>query len=214
VYDPATGMITFTITHQSYFVVGYDPVALWVNIFNDLDENNPYYDSIAFMNYYNLMVGYGNGNVGVNDVLTRAQVASLFWNLEGKPMPKGTASFDDVLEGEWYYAQIVWALENGIVAGYGNGRFGPDDSTTREQVAQMIWNYAVNFKGYEIPENRPMPEYADKDQIIPWAETAAKELAEAGVLTNEDEFRPKDEATRGETANMLMNFMRFIAGDN
>jgi hypothetical protein len=106
----------------------------------------------------------------------------------------------------------MWAAENGVVAGYGNGQFGPDDKITRQQVSQMLWNYAVNFKGYDIPENRPMPSYTDKDQIDAWAETAAKELSEAGVLRDGDEFRPGDDTTRGEAADMFRNFLRFVAG--
>jgi len=75
----------------------------------------------------------------------------------------------------------------------------------------MLWNYAVNFKGYDIPENRPMPLYTDKAQIDAWAESAAKALAEAGVLRDEDGFRPKDNATRGEAADMFRSFLRFVA---
>ena len=213
VYDTATGLITFTIQHQSYFVVGYDPVALWVNVFSDLSSDAWYYEAIAFMNQHGLMVGYGNGIIGAEDTLTRSQFATLLWNLEGKPMPNGTASFTDVREGAWYYNPVIWATENGVVVGIGGGLFDPNTPITRAQVAQMLYNYAVNFKGYEIPENRDMPNYTDKDQIDLWAETAARKLAEAGVLTDEDEFRPKDDATRGEAAEMFRNFIRFIAGE-
>jgi hypothetical protein len=210
-FNATTGVMTFTINHQSYFVVGYDPILLWENIFRDLSPENMYYEAIAAMNQRGLMVGYGNGNIGPDDILTRAQVATLFWNMEGKPTPYGTASFDDVREGAWYYSAVIWAAENGVVVGYGDGRFGSGYIISRQQVAQMIYNYAVNFKGYDIPENRPMPEYTDMSQIDAWAETAAKALAEAGVLKADDEFRPKDDATRGETANMIVNFLRFIA---
>lgn len=213
VYDPDTGKITFSVPHQSYFVVGYDPVLLWINIFNDLDPEDLYYEAIAFMNQNGLYNGYGNGMVGPDDSLTRAQFATLLWALESKPLPIGTGSFNDVAEKAWYYNAITWAAENSVVAGYGNGNFGPEDPVTRQQAAQMLYNYAVNFKGYNIPENHDIPEYADKDQIDAWAETAAKKLAVAGVLPDEDGFRPDDNTTRGEAADMFRNFMRFIAGE-
>ena len=213
VYDPDAGRITFTAGRQSYFVAGYDPVALWENIFDDLSPEDMYYEAIAFMNQKGLMAGYGNGNAGPEDTLSRAQFATLLWNLEGQPLPEGTAPFDDVAEGAWYYNPVIWAAENGIVAGTGGGLFDPNTPIKRQQVAQMLYNYAVNFKGYEIPENRPTPEYADNDQIDAWARTAVKALSEAGVLRDDGAFRPLADATRGEAAEMFRNFLRFVAGE-
>ena len=216
-FDSTTGMITFTIAHQSYFVVGYDEVAIWTNIFTDLDPDEWYSYAIAFMNHHGMINGYGNGLVGAEDILSRSQFAALIWALEGKPLPNGTKSFPDVAEAAWYYNAVTWAAENGLVAGYGNGSFGPDDPITREQVVQMLYNYAINFKGYDIPANRDMPGFADTDLIDVWAETAAKALAEAGVLNGlpegDDAFKPKDDATRAEAAQIFMNFVRFVVGD-
>ena len=210
VYDEKTGMITFDIAHQSYYVVGYDPVALWVNVFGDLSPNALHYEAIAFMNQKGLMVGYGDGRIGAEDSISRAQFATLIWNLEGNPAPQGSASFADVPEGAWYYGAVIWAAENSVVVGIGGGLFDPGAPITREQAALMLYNYAVNFKEYDMPENRPMPDFSDYDRIDAWAETAAKALAEAGVIPADDEFRPKDEATRGEAADMFRNFARFI----
>jgi hypothetical protein len=184
----------------------------WINIFADLDPNHPYYEAIAFMNIRGLIVGYGNGNVGPDDTLTRAQFATLLWNLEGQPSPEGTVNFSDVQEDAWYYAPVQWAAEQGVVAGVGGGLFAPDTPISRQEVVQMLYNYAVNFKGYKIPKNRDISDYTDKGKIDVWAESAAKALAEAGVLRDEKEFRPTDDATRGEAADMFMNFLRFIAG--
>ncbi|MCL1807608.1 MAG: S-layer homology domain-containing protein [Oscillospiraceae bacterium] len=213
VYDATTGMITFTIEHQSYFVVGYDPVALWVNKYNDLSTDDPYYDAIAYVTFYKLFSGYGNGLFGAEDTLTRAQFATLLWVLEGKQTPEGIKSFTDVPEDAWYYNAVIWAADNSIVAGVGGGLFDPETPITRQEAAQMLYNYAVNFKGYDVPENRELPEYTDTDQIDAWAETAAQKLAEAGVLNDDEEFRPLDDATRGEAADLFRNFLRFVAGE-
>jgi uncharacterized repeat protein (TIGR02543 family) len=208
VYDVVTGMVTFTVHHQSYFVVGYDPVLVWINIFNDLAVSHKFYEAIAFMNYYGFVSGYNDGTVGPDNTFTRAQFAALLWNLEGNPMPSGAPRFTDVQTGAWYFDAVTWAVENGIVAGYGDGRYGADDPITRQQASQMLYNYAVNFKKYEIPENRPMPNYADGHRIDQWAATAARRLGEAGVLRDEDDFRPNDDATRGEAFDMFRNFLR------
>jgi hypothetical protein len=214
----ADGFVTFTVPRQSYFVVGYDPVLLWENIFNDLPEDDPFYEAIAFMNMLGLINGHANGTAGSAEPFTRAQAAALLWNLEDKPLLTTNngqfTAFSDVDEDHWYYDAVMWAAENNVAAGKGGGLFDPGTAITRQETAQMLYNYAVNFKGYEIPENRSMPEYTDKDQIGVWAESAAKALAEAGVLPPDDEFRPKDGATRGEAAKLFRNFLRFVAADN
>jgi hypothetical protein len=206
----ADGFVTFTIRHQSFFFVTYDPVLLWENIFSDLSEDDLFYEAIAFMNMEGLLVGYGDGTVGSADTLTRAQFATILWRLAGEPEPEGTASFTDVAERAWFYTAVIWAAENGIVQGIGNGLFAPNRAVLRQEAAVMLSRYA-KAAGLEFPENRPMTEYTDKDDIVYWAESAAKELSEAGVLPADDRLRPRDAATRGEAAELFRNFVRFVA---
>ena len=164
------------------------------------------------MNQRGFMLGYGDGNVGPQDTLTRAQFATLLWNLEGQHLPAGTESFTDVPKNAWFYNPVIWAAEKGVVAGVGNGLFDPNTPITRQEVVQMLYNFAVNFKSYSVPKNRDMPAYEDKGQIDEWANTATEKLAEAGVLSAADgKLRFKDDATRGEVAGLFRNFLRFIA---
>ena len=205
-------MVTFTILHQSYYVVGYDPVALWVNGFTDVSQGAWYYDAVAYANYYALFNGDGKGNFQPEETMSRAMFAAVIWNLEGKPTPNGTATFTDVLKGAWYYDAVSWAAENGIVSGIGNGKFAPEQPITREEMAVMLYNYAT-ATGMDIPENRTIPDFTDATQIDAWAETAAKALAEAGVMNgDEGGFCPTDNATRAEVAALFKNFLRFVMG--
>jgi hypothetical protein len=209
VYDPDTGMITFTINTQSLFVVGYDPVALWVNIFSDLSEDDPFYYAIAFVNHYGIIKGYGDGRVGPTDTLSRAQLVTVLWNLEGKPKPSGFGGFRDVAAGSWYHDAVQWAYEAGVVAGVGDNRFAPGLTISRQEIAVVLMNYA-KFKGYIIPEYREMPLFADAGQIAGWAKDAAKAMCEAGVMGYDNELNPKDGSTRADVAGIIMNFMRFV----
>jgi hypothetical protein len=103
-------------------------------------------------------------------------------------------------------------VENGIIFPVSGGVFAPDAPIYRQDMAVIFMNYA-NYKGYTIPENRPMPEYLDYNQIDMWAETAARKLSEAGVMSGiGGEFAPHKTATRGELAQMFRNFLRFIMG--
>jgi Leucine-rich repeat (LRR) protein len=210
-YSSTTGQIAFTVNHQSYFVVGYDPVALWENVFSDVAEGVWYYDAVAYANYYRLFEGYGNGIFAPQDSMTRAMFATVLWNQEGKPAPQGAKSFGDVPEGVWYHDAIIWAAECEIVAGYA-GNFDPNRAITRQEMSVMMHRYA-GYKSYSLPDNRKLPTFTDYSQIASWAETAANELAEAGVLSGDNnQFMPNDVATRAQVAQMFKNFLRFVIG--
>jgi uncharacterized repeat protein (TIGR02543 family) len=204
VFDPATGMVTFTINHQSYFIVGYDPVSLWVNIFSDVDMDAWYYEAVAYANYYALFSGYGDGVFAPQDSMTRAMFAQVLWNLEGKPLPAGVTSAEP-----WYHDAVLWAVESGITDGT-----SPTSPITRQEIAVMLMNYA-DFKGYDIPVNRDARNFNDKNLIASWAETAVKVMSEAGVFNGYDNnFNPTNTVTRAEVAQMFRNFMRFVVVAN
>jgi hypothetical protein len=215
VYDAETGMITFTVNHQSLFVAGYDPVALWINIFNDIASGAWYFDAVAYSNYYGLFDGYGGGIYAPNDSMTRAMFVTVLWNLEGRPAPVNPDSFNDILPEEWYRSPVQWAAENGILTGVETitgGVFAPGKPITRQEMAAVLVNYA-SFKGYDIPVHRPMPGFTDHSQIDLWAESAARKLSEGGVINGDNgEFKPHKEASRAEVAQMFKNFLRLIVG--
>jgi hypothetical protein len=211
VFDTDTGMITFMVSHQSYFVVGYDPVTLWVNVFTDVSETAWYYDAVAFANYHGLFGGYSSGIFGPQDSMTRAMFVKTLWKLEGNPAPGGSAWFTDVAVGTWYHDPVQWAAEQGMVSGVGGGRFAPDRPITRQEMAVMLMNYA-DFKGFDIPKNREALDFADADSIASWARNAILEMTEAGVINGSNgSFMPHRDATRAEVAQMFRNFLRFVA---
>ncbi len=215
VYDEETGMITCEITHQSYYVAGYDPVALWINMFDDVNDSLWYYEAVAYVNYYGIFTGYGDGTFGPTDTMTRAMFVTALWKMENGPQPLtaagGSTIFPDVLPGMWYYDAIMWAAENGIINNEGGG-FTPETAIIRQEMAAIMLNYAV-YKGYEIPSNREMPAYTDYQAIDMWAENAARKLSEAGVMAGENNmFQPNKNATRAEVAQLFKNFLRLIAG--
>jgi uncharacterized repeat protein (TIGR02543 family) len=211
VFNRTTGMITFTTDHQSYFVVGYDPVSLWVNNFNDVSRASWYYDAVAFASFNRLLVGDGGNSFNPKETMTRAMFVTALWNLEGNPAAGVNApAFTDVNPASYHYEAIRWAADKGIVKGIGGNRFAPDRVITRQEMAVMMVNYADTQK-INIPKNREMPRFRDTNQIDMWAESAAKRLSEAGVMSGyNNEFMPRRDATRAEAAGLLRNFMRLI----
>ena len=160
-----------------------------------------YHDAVDYMLEHELMNGYENGTFGPNDRLSRAMVAQILYNKEGRPSIAG-GGFSDVPSGAWYAQAVSWASIRGIVTGYGDGRFGPEDYITREQLVIILWRYAW----------RP----ASSLEVLPFAVTsqdsvdalcAMRWAVESGILdTSSGMITSSGYATRAETAQMLVNF--------
>ena len=209
VYNAATGMITFTIGHQSYFLVAYDPVSLWTNIFRDVRDNAWYYDAVAYVNHHGLFSGYEGGLFGPNDPMTRAMFVTVLWNLEGRPVLNVPMVFSDVPAGEWYTEAVRWASFNNVVLG-SDGKFNPTGLITRQEMVLMLSNFAA-FKQVEVPVNRSIPSFNDFSQISGWALDAARAFVRAGVINGSNNaFMPVRNASRAEVATVFKNFMQFV----
>lgn len=177
--------------------------------FTDLNVNAWYHDGVHFCIDEGLMEGYGNGLFGPNDTLSRAQLCQIVYNMEGQPAVTGGSVFDDVVDGAWYADAVTWAAENGIVGGYGNGKYGPDDPITREQLAAILWRYA-KYKGYDVSvgEDTNILSYTDVADLSEYAIPAMQWACGAGVIegVTDSTLVPQGDATRAQAAVMLMRF--------
>ena len=110
--------------------------------------------------------------------------------------------------GAWYSDAVKWAAANGLVAGYGDDRYGPDDHITREQLATILNNYA-KFADITLPENREYQGFVDGADFAGYAMEAIERFFKADVIGGKpgNIFDPKGEATRAEFAAMLMRFL-------
>ena len=187
--------------------VTYKPVkpaeTPWSNPFPDVSESAWYYDAVRYAQENGLMSGYGNGNFGPDDQLSRAMLAQILYNKEGRPVVTDSA-FDDVADGAWYADAITWAAANGIVSGYGNGKFGPNDNITREQLAVMLWHYV----GSPAATDKEL-HFTDADEASGYALEALRWAVENGIINGygDGRFDPRGSATRAQVAQMLKNFL-------
>ena len=151
-----------------------------------------------------LMGGYSDGRFGPNDNLSRAQLAQILYTKNGKLLANGGSSFSDVVAGAWYADAIPWAATNGIVGGYGDGRFVPDDNITREQLAVMPWLYS----GSPAATNKEL-HFNDESEISGYALEALRWAVENGILNGYGDGRlgPQGQATRAQVAQMLKNYL-------
>jgi len=173
--------------------------------FTDLDAGAWYHEAVDFALRNGLMGGYKNGTFGPNDNLSRAQLAQILYNQAGQPAATGASPFTDAASGAWYTDAITWAAAQGVVGGYGNGLFGPDDDITREQLAVMLWRHAGSPAATEKELH-----FSDAGQAHGYALDALRWAVENGILTGYGDGRldPRGLAARAEAAQMLMRYLK------
>ena len=179
--------------------------------FVDVTPTDWFYDAVQYVFEKGLMLGVSDTEFGPNLSTTRGMIVTILYRMEGEP-EAAAAPFTDVEPGLWYSNAIGWGAANDIVNGYGDGRFGPNDQITREQMAAIFYRYA-QYKGYDVTARADLSGYADADQISEYA-VEAMQWAVGVKLVNgltADTLVPKGQATRAQVATMLMRFDQEIA---
>ena len=178
------------------------------NPFTDVSEKDWFYGDVMFVYENGLMLGTSKTLFSPHGTATRGMMATILWRMEGSPAPKGKNSFTDVVAGKWYADAITWTAENGIFAGYGKDKFGPDDPVTREQLAAIFYRYA-DYKGYDLTVKGNLDKFKDADKITDYAKTAMQWAVGSGLVKGKSGnlLDPQGTATRAEIAAMLHRFI-------
>lgn len=180
--------------------------------FVDVTEDKWYYDAVAYVYQQGIMVGMSETTFEPNTTVNRAQVVQMLYNLEGQPQVSGDSGFSDIRDGQWYAKAVAWASANDVVAGYEDGTFRPTRAVTREEFAQILYNYA-KFKGYGLSASADLGQFPDAGQVSSWAETALGWANGNGLINGHDDGRldPKGSTIRAQAASILMNFDKGFA---
>ena len=183
----------------------------YVSDFNDVKEDAWYADAVDFTAGRGLFSGVGGGSFAPDETLNRGMVVTVLYALEDAGAQKTAGLFDDVAEDAWYAQGTAWAVEAGIVSGYGDGQFGPNDAITREQLALMLYRYAQSMK-LSTGAGASLTFFGDEAQISAWAREAMSWAVGAGVLsgTPEGSLNPAGTATRAEAAVMVNQFVAWM----
>lgn len=152
-----------------------------------------------------LMSGTGTGTFAPNTALTRGMLVTILYQMAGAPEVTGTCPFRDVAAGSYYEKAAIWAAENGLVSGYENGCFGPNDPVTREQLAAILYRYA-QYRGLDVSQTGSIGGFADNSSVSGYARTAMAWANGAGLISGmgDNTLAPRGTATRGQAAVILM----------
>lgn len=179
--------------------------------FTDVDVADWFYEAVEYVYDNGMMNGTTSTKFGPDAQLTRGMIVTILYRLEGEPTVSGN-DFVDVNPSQYYADPIAWAAKNGIVTGYGDGTFGPENSITREQLAAILSRYA-SYKGYSVSKSADLSAYTDASSISSYAKDAMAWANAEGLITGvtATTLNPKDTATRAQVATILMRFCENVA---
>lgn len=167
----ASGDAAFTMTHASQYAIVLDEKSHTLS-FQDVKEGSWFQDAVEYVYRAGLMAGTGDTTFEPNAKLTRAMTAQILYNLEGTPEVTGEATFSDMNTApDWSVDAIAWAQDTGVVAGMGDNTFAPNLKVTREQFAQMLYNYA-KYKKCDLTKAGDLTKFPDEGSVSDWAVTA------------------------------------------
>ena len=187
--------------------------AEWKNPFTDVSENDWFYDAVKEATETGLMRGTADDLFSPNITMTRAMFATILYRMEGEPTMEDAIwgyPFADVDAESWYAAAVYWARKNGIVQGYSDEEFAPNDIVTREQAVSLNYRYA-QYKGTDVSNVSDLSIYPDNADISDYAKTPASWAVANGIIVGRDNIiAPKEGMTRAEGTAIFVRTNKII----
>lgn len=160
--------------------------------FTDLLSEAWYHESVDFSVNAGLMNGISVCAFAPEGPLSRAMIVSVLYRMEEQPAISGASTFTDVLPEQWYADAVLWATETGLVNGYGDGRFGPEDNVTRQQLVTLFYRYA-QYKDLPLTDGAALDSFTDAALIAPYAQDACAWGVASGLIQGHEDSRLEPE---------------------
>ena len=202
VVDNGDGTFTFTMPSGGVTVKAETFKCPSVE-YTDIDVTEWYHDYVDYAITHDLMDGFGDGVFAPEKTVTRAQMAGILWNLEGQPVVNYLMTFTDVPDGKWYTEAIRWAASEGIISGYGDNTFKPEDIITREQMAAMLYFYE-EYKNGDHAVDAELT-FTDSGEVSSWANEAVVWCVGKDLIhgKGDNAFDPRGTSIRAQLATLL-----------
>lgn len=178
--------------------------------FTDVPQGWWYYEDVRFVVERGLFQGLSATRFNPEGPMERGMMTTVLHRLAGSPAVSYSQAFSDVPDGLWYTAGTIWCAGRKIVNGMGNGLFDPGGQVTRQQIAVMLYNYAVQM-GYAARERGDLSAFPDGGAVAPWAQEAVTWAVGAKLMNgSEGKLLPENSATRAQVAAMLHRFSDWL----
>ena len=176
--------------------------------FADVSGSDWFYNDVRYVYEKGIMDGTGADRFSPNAPLTRAMIVTILYRMAGSPSVSGSSDFTDVAASKWFAKAVAWAAANGIVNGYGSGLFGPNDPVTREQLAAILYRYAVYGGMTAVTLEENLGSFADTAQLSAYAIQAMNWAVGQGLINGSgSNLVPKAQATRAQVAAIIHRYL-------
>jgi len=203
-FDEQKQQMQFGTIHLSLYGVGYNEVS-----FNDI-QNHWAENKIEFLAARDIIKGKAADMFDPDGSVTRAEYVTMLANCVDGITVAGAAKagFDDIMAGSWYEDYVNWAVAKGIVSGFGDGKFGPNELITREQMAMMTDNFITAMK-FDLDIVNEKSSFSDQEKINNWAVAAVTKMQQFGIINGGSDgvFVPQGTATRAEAATVIKGYI-------
>ena len=175
--------------------------------FTDVDPSAAYYSAVKYCYENNIFKGVTDTMFMPNNTITRGQMVTVLWRMNGSPEPKNANPFGDVAATSPFVKAIAWAAENKLTNGITEMTFAPAQAISRQQFLTILYRYA-QFMGYDVSvgEDTNILSFEDVGEVGEYAIPAMQWAVGSGVLAAEKALTPRAAAPRYNVAEFLANF--------
>ena len=200
-----SGNVALKFSHASEYAIVLDTKSHELP-FDDVNVGDWFQAAVEYVYRNGIMTGTSATTFEPGTTLSRAMVAQILYNLEGQPTVTEATTFTDS-GTHWAAKAIAWAQKTGVVSGYEDNTFRPNKAVTREELAQMLYNYA-KYKDYDLTASGDLTAFPDGEEVSSWAETAMAWANGNELINGHDDgtLEPSGDSTRAQAASILMNF--------
>lgn len=212
--DTACSLIVHS--HAAYLSIqgpyDWESTGETVTPFTDVSSSDWFSSDVLFAYEHKLFQGLTDTTFSPDTRMNRAMLATVLSRLAGMANSAPSAGFSDVADDVWYADAVNWAAWAGIVNGMGDGTFAPNNNVTREQMAVMLYRYARDFVGIEVPSTGDLTAFPDRAAISTWARDALSWAVGHGIMNgySDGTLSPGGTASRAEVAAMLRRFSELL----
>ncbi len=203
-----TGVRTYTCTRCGDTYTEEIPKLTQKPSFEDVLEEEWYYQDVCKVYEEGWMTGKSETRFAPEQILTRAEFATILYRMAGEPKVTGESRFTDVAQGTYYTSAAEWASSVGVITGYGGTKlFGPDDPITREQIATMLYRYA-KYQGKDTGVQGNLDKFADSSSVSEYAKDALTWCVDKGIIlgVGNKTLEPQDVINRAACAALVTRY--------
>lgn len=215
-YSYEGDMLSFSAIGSGEYIFAWKPSEIepgWQNPFDDVNTDDWFFSSVEYVCERGIMNGISDEEFMPYYGTSRSMLVTILYRQSGSPETEFQDVFSDVEDGAWYSAPVIWAYENDITTGNGDGTFGVDDGLTRQQLATFLYRYA-KFLGRDVSDSTGLSHFPDKNLVADYAGAAMEWAVAAKIITGKDGLlEPNSTAKRCETAAMIQRFDTYYLTD-